>query len=84
MTLVLAEGTLLEDIIDATFPLWNEGLTPSGYAQWNAAQMRTPWGQENLHRFALPVTASARRLLGLVADRGSGSARVEEAQPPGK
>ena len=53
MKLVAAEGPLLEEIIDATFPLWNEGLTRSGYAQWNAAQMRTEWGRENLHRFAL-------------------------------
>jgi GNAT superfamily N-acetyltransferase len=53
MKLVVAEGPLLEEIIDATFPVWNEGLTRSGYAQWNAAQMRTEWGRENLHRFAL-------------------------------
>jgi GNAT superfamily N-acetyltransferase len=53
MKLVIAEGEVLEEIIKATFPLWNEGLTRSGYAQWNAAQMRTEWGGENLHRFAL-------------------------------
>jgi GNAT superfamily N-acetyltransferase len=53
MKLVIAEGQLLEEIIEATFPLWNEGLTRSGYAQWNAAQMRTEWGSEHLHRFAL-------------------------------
>ena len=53
MKLVVAEGELLEEIVKATFPLWNEGLTRSGYAQWNAAQMRTEWGAENLHRFAL-------------------------------
>ena len=53
MQLVIAEGELLEEIVEATFPLWNEGLTRSGYAQWNAAQMRTEWGRENLHRFAL-------------------------------
>ena len=53
MKLVVAEGKLLEEIIEATFPLWNEGLTRSAYGQWNAAQMRTEWGAENLHRFAL-------------------------------
>ncbi len=53
MQLVVAEGALLEEIIDATFPTWNEGLTRSGYGQWNAAQMRTEWGREHLHRFAL-------------------------------
>jgi GNAT superfamily N-acetyltransferase len=53
MKLVIAEGPLLEEIIDATFPLWNEGLSRTAYAQWNAAQMRTEWGRGNLHRFAL-------------------------------
>jgi GNAT superfamily N-acetyltransferase len=53
MKLVVAEGDLLEEIIDATFPIWNDGLTRSGYAQWNAAQMRTDWGGEHLQRFAL-------------------------------
>jgi len=53
MPLVLAQGELLEEILDATYPVWNEGLTRAAYGQWNAAQMRTPWGQEHLHRFAL-------------------------------
>jgi len=51
--LVIAEGALLEEIIEATFPIWNEGLSRAAYAQWNAAQMRTEWGSEHLHRFAL-------------------------------
>jgi len=51
--LIVAQGQLLEEIIDATFPIWNEGLTRSAYAKWNAAQMRTEWGRENLQRFAL-------------------------------
>jgi hypothetical protein len=53
MPLVVAEGELLEQILDATYPVWNEGLTRAAYGQWNAAQMRTPWGRERLHRFAL-------------------------------
>ena len=53
MQLVLAEGELLDEIVEATFPLWNEGLTRSAYAQWNAAQMRTDWGRGDLQRFAL-------------------------------
>ena len=44
---------MLEEILDATFPIWNEGLTRDGYARWNAAQMRTAWGKDHLHRFAL-------------------------------
>jgi predicted N-acetyltransferase YhbS len=51
--LVVAEGTILEDIIDATYPIWNEGLTREGYARWNAAQLKTAWGKEHLRRFAL-------------------------------
>jgi GNAT superfamily N-acetyltransferase len=53
MRLVVAEGEILEDIIDATYPIWNEGLTRDGYARWNAAQMRTAWGKDHLRRFAL-------------------------------
>ena len=68
MRLVAAEGAILEEIIDATFPIWNEGLTRDGYARWNAAQMRTAWGKDHLHRFALlddrgRWVASAKRYL---------------------
>ena len=68
MKLVVAEGAILEEIIDATFPIWNEGLTRDGYARWNAAQMRTAWGKDHLHRFALlddrgRWVASAKRYL---------------------
>ncbi len=64
--LVLADGALLERILDFTFPVWNEGLTRAAYGQWNAAQMRTAWGREHLHRFALVddqdrLLASAKR-----------------------
>jgi GNAT superfamily N-acetyltransferase len=51
--LVAAEGQILEEIIDATFPIWNEGLTRDAYARWNAAQLRTTWGRDHLRRFAL-------------------------------
>jgi len=51
--LVVAEGQVLEEIIDATYPIWNEGLTREGYARWNAAQLQTAWGKEHLRRFAL-------------------------------
>ena len=68
MRLVVAEGAILEEIIDATFPIWNEGLTRDGYARWNAAQMRTSWGRNHLQRFALlddrgRWVASAKRYL---------------------
>ncbi len=53
MRLVLADEALRDRIQDATFPIWNEGLTRPAYGQWNAAQMRTSWGREHLHRLAL-------------------------------
>jgi GNAT superfamily N-acetyltransferase len=66
--LVIAEGQILEQIIDATFPIWSEGLTRDNYARWNAAQLRTPWGKTHLRRFALlddrdHWVASAKRYL---------------------
>lgn len=66
MHLVLAEGALLDQILDDTYPVWNEGLSRQAYGQWNTAQLRTPWGRDHLHRFALldehgDVLASAKR-----------------------
>jgi GNAT superfamily N-acetyltransferase len=53
MNVVLAEGPLLERILDHTFGVWHEGLTRAAYSRWNSAQMLTPWGRERLQRFAL-------------------------------
>ena len=53
MPLVVAEGPLLDHIVDDTFPVWNEGLTRAAYGRWNQAQLRTPWGSRNLQRVAL-------------------------------
>ena len=53
MRLVPAQGQLLEQILDASYPIWNEGLTRQAYGQWNTAQTRTPWGSRNLERVAL-------------------------------
>jgi len=53
MTLVPAEGALLEHILDQTFTIWHEGLTREAYSRWNAAQLRTRWGRTHLQRFAL-------------------------------
>ena len=66
MPLVIAEGALVDHIFDNTYPIWNEGLTRSAYGQWNIAQMKTPWGRDHLHRFALldeqgNLLASAKR-----------------------
>jgi len=50
---VVAEGELLERILDFTFPVWHEGLTRQAYSQWNAVQSRVPWARTRLHRLAL-------------------------------
>jgi GNAT superfamily N-acetyltransferase len=68
MQLVTAEGPILEEILDATYPVWHEGLTRDAYARWNGAQLRTTWGADHLHRFALlddrgRWVASAKRYL---------------------
>src|SRR4029453_2525613 len=52
MTIVAAEGPLLEHILDHTFQIWNEGLPRPAYAQWNRAQLKTPWARSRLQRFA--------------------------------
>ena len=53
MRLVVAEGELLERVLDSTYPVWNDGLSRKAYSRWNTAQLRTPWGRERLTRFAL-------------------------------
>lgn len=63
--LIAATGSLLEQILDDTFPLWGDGLTRHAYAQWNAAQLRTTYGARQLDRVALVengyLLASAKR-----------------------
>jgi predicted N-acetyltransferase YhbS len=50
---VPATGELLERILDATFPIWGEGLDRAGYGRYNRAQLGTPWGSTHLRRVAL-------------------------------
>jgi GNAT superfamily N-acetyltransferase len=52
MTIVAAEDDILEQILDGTFEIWNEGLSRPAYGQWNRAQVRTPWARRYLQRFA--------------------------------
>jgi predicted N-acetyltransferase YhbS len=79
MQLVHADGPVLEQILDASYSLWGEGLTRRGYGQYNAAQLRTAWGQRNLARLALVengrLLASAKRY-DLAARTGSRTIRV--------
>ena len=53
MQVILAEGALLDQTLDHTFELWHEGLSREAYGRWNTTQLRTPWGRDHLHRFAL-------------------------------
>src|SRR4030095_1247921 len=52
MTIVPAEGALLEQILAHTFQIWNEGLPRPAYGQWNRAQGETKWARSHLQRFA--------------------------------
>jgi predicted N-acetyltransferase YhbS len=66
MRLIVADAPMRDRIQDTTYSIWNEGLTRPAYGRWNDAQMRTPWGLENLHRVALvddegQVLASMKR-----------------------
>ena len=62
---VAATGAVLEQVLNDTFPLWNDGLSREHYAKQWAAQLKTPWGQSHLDRVALVdgphVMASAKR-----------------------
>lgn len=62
---VPATGAVLEQVLNDTFPLWNDGLSRENYAKQWAAQLKTPWGQAHLDRVALVdgphVMASAKR-----------------------
>jgi GNAT superfamily N-acetyltransferase len=65
MTVVPATGTVLERVLDDTFPLWNDGLSHDAYRKQWAAQLKTPWGSGHLDRVALVdgphVVSSAKR-----------------------
>ncbi|PYR94821.1 MAG: hypothetical protein DMF84_04115 [Acidobacteria bacterium] len=67
MQIVPARDAVLEHILDETWRIWSDGLTRDGYARYNAAQMKTPWGRECLARVALVdggrVLSSAKRYM---------------------
>ena len=62
---VPATGPVLEQVLNDTHPLWNDGLPRENYAKSWAAQLKTPWGQHHLDRVALVdgphVLSSAKR-----------------------
>jgi GNAT superfamily N-acetyltransferase len=53
MNIVIAEGALLDHILDHTFEVWHEGLSRAAYGRWSTGQLRTPWARQYLQRFAL-------------------------------
>jgi GNAT superfamily N-acetyltransferase len=79
LTLVTTTGDRLEEILDGTYPIWNEGISRPAYSRWNLAQMSTPWGRDHLRRVALMdggrVLASAKRY-DFVAEVGGHEAAV--------
>ena len=62
---VPATGAVLQQVLDDTFSLWNDGLSRENYAKSWAAQLKTPWGSTHLDRVALVdgphVVCSAKR-----------------------
>ena len=53
MRIVVAQGQLLESILDLTQSTWGEGLSREAYGKWNRAQLRTRFGRDRLQRVAL-------------------------------
>jgi GNAT superfamily N-acetyltransferase len=62
---VPATGAVLEQVLDDTFELWNDGLSRRNYGKAWQAQLKTPWGRSHLDRVALVdgphVMCSAKR-----------------------
>lgn len=65
MEMVTARDALHERVLDATYPIWGEGLSRRAYGAWNRAQMETDWGRSHLDRLALvdgeTLLSSAKR-----------------------
>ena len=63
----IAQGPILSAILEQTYSIWCEGLTPTAYERFYAAQLATPWGRDHLRRFALveggEVLASAKEYI---------------------
>jgi GNAT superfamily N-acetyltransferase len=63
--LVAAAGDFLRQILDDTYPVWNDGLDRERYGRFWDAQLLTAWGSAHLDRVALldddAVVCSAKR-----------------------
>jgi len=51
--LVPAEGPILEQILDESYDIWNDGLSRTAYGRYWRAQIATAWGRTHLERYAL-------------------------------
>src|SRR5713226_238669 len=64
LSIVSAEGPLLDRILDSTHEIWHDGLSRPAYGHYSAAQLKTSWGRAHLNRTALVdgdiVLASAK------------------------
>lgn len=65
LTVVPAVGSVLQRVLDDTYPIWHDGLSRESYGKYWAAQLATPWGATHLDRVALQdgshVVCSAKR-----------------------
>jgi GNAT superfamily N-acetyltransferase len=75
ITVLEADGAVLDRILDTTHAIWHQGLTLPAYRRYHAAQMSTAWGRDHQHWFALlhgsELLASAKRydLAGVLGQR---------------
>jgi GNAT superfamily N-acetyltransferase len=64
LRLVPAEGSILDEILAATYEIWHEGLSREAYPRYYTGQLKTPWARSHLRRWALVdgsrVLASAK------------------------
>src|SRR5436190_20364941 len=62
---VPATGSVLGQVLNDTHALWSDGLSRENYGKAWAAQLKSPWGRQNLDRVALVdgphVLSSAKR-----------------------
>jgi GNAT superfamily N-acetyltransferase len=50
---VRVEGAVLDRVLDATHPIWHEGLDRRAFGRFDAARTKTAWGRRFQRRFAL-------------------------------
>jgi GNAT superfamily N-acetyltransferase len=66
MTAVVpAAGAILDGVLEATWPIWHDGLSRVAYGQFHVAQLRTAWARRHQRQLALvqgaDLLASATR-----------------------